>query len=109
MSKEDLNMQMKESIQATMLLGVVLELATLTGEGTEEPIKRIGIPYEVGKNQKTQETYIRMYVTHTQEGKGAITELPADERKFRTVPLHKIMEDSLKRHRELTYYPVPVK
>lgn len=102
-------MQMKESIQATIRLGVVLQLDTLTRDGEDAPITRIGVPYEVSYNKAKTEVYVRMYVTHELGAKGGAVELEEGDRKYRTIPLHKIMEGSLQRRRDLPYYPAPCK
>lgn len=100
-------LQTADVIKASMRLGLVIRLETLTGAGEADPIPRIGVPYGVETKKDGSEVFVRMYLTHGLSEQGSIVELPEEERRYRTVPIHKIMEGSVKRMRELTYYMPP--
>jgi hypothetical protein len=97
-------MQMKEFFKRIIGEQVTVQVHTLTGEGEADPIPRIGTPYEIGANKKTGDTYIRMLVTYELTPTGETVALA--EPKYRTIPLHKIMEDSQTRRKDLEYIAV---
>lgn len=104
-------MQLKRWFSEVMREKVVVELQTYTGEGTEEPVTRLGVPYDMGENKKKAgEMYVRMLVTHEEVvgDDGKKVTVPLDSPKFRTVPLFKVVDDSPKRRRDLEYTEVKV-
>lgn len=96
-------MQLKRWFGDVIRERVIVEFETFTGDGEDKPLKRIGAPYEIGVNQKKFETYVRLLVTHEENDKGEVVKVEGDKPKYRTVPLHKILEDSHKRRRDLEY------